>query len=248
MQLDTIKSKFTSVKILLDSGGSDALWLFENSKKAIKTPKKFFNDILGEGLRVIIYGNRSRIPRLKIGHFELEKPTISFLDSLSTKLARRFKQRNGSLGSGVLKRFTVWLDYPNKQVMLKKNKFFKAPFNYNMSGLDVVYNGKELVKEEEQDISKYKLSGKNSVTFFTNFSYNFKPSYKIKTVVKNSSADKAGLKAGDLIVRINKKPTYTYKLKDIVKTFSEKPNKKIRIKIRRLGIDMTFKFRLEKRI
>ena len=55
--------------MLLDSGGSDALWLFENSKKEIKTPKKFFNDILGEGLSGIIYGNRSRIPRLKIGGF-----------------------------------------------------------------------------------------------------------------------------------------------------------------------------------
>ena len=186
VQLDTVYNTFTNVKMLLDSGGSDALWLFENSKKEIKTPKKFFNDILGEGLSGIIYGNRSRIPRLKIGGFEIKNPTVSFLDTLSTKLARRFQQRNGSLGGGVLKRFTVWLDYPNKKIMFKKNKFFKAPFNYNMSGLDIIYNGKQLVREEAQDISNYKLSEKNSVTLFTNFSYKFKPSYKIKTVVKNS--------------------------------------------------------------
>ena len=248
VQLDTVHNTLTNVKMLLDSGGSDALWLFENSKKEIKTPKKFFNDILGEGLSGIIYGNRSRIPRLKIGGFEIKNPTVSFLDTLSTKLARRFQQRNGSLGGGVLKRFTVWLDYPNKQIMFKKNKFFKAPFNYNMSGLDIVYNGKQLVREVTQDISNYKLSEKNSVTFFTNFSYKFKPSYKIKTVVKNSNADKAGLKAGDLIIRINRKPAYYYKLKDIVNEFSEKVNKKIQLKIKRDGIEMTFKFRLEKRI
>jgi len=248
VQLDTVHNTFTNVKMLLDSGGSDALWLFENSKKEIKTPKKFFNDILGEGLSGIIYGNRSRIPRLKLGGFEIKNPTVSFLDTLSTKLARRFQQRNGSLGGGVLKRFTVWLDYPNKQIMFKKNKFFKAPFNYNMSGLDIVYNGKQLIREEKQDISNYKLSEKNSVTFFTNFSYKFKPSYKIKTVVKNSNADKAGLKAGDLIIRINRKPAYYYNLKDIVNEFSEKVNKKIQLKIKRDGIEMIFKFRLEKRI
>jgi hypothetical protein len=248
VQLDIVDNTFTDVKMLLDSGGSDALWLFENSKKEIKTPKKFFNDILGEGLSGIIYGNRSRIPRLKIGGFEIKNPTVSFLDTLSTKLARRFQQRNGSLGGGVLKRFTVWLDYPNKKIMFKKNKFFKAPFNYNMSGLDIIYNGKQLVREEAQDISNYKLSEKNSVTFFTNFSYKFKPSYKIKTVVKNSNADKAGLKAGDLIIRINRKPAYYYNLKDIVNEFSEKVNKKIQLKIKRDGIERTFKFRLEKRI
>ena len=64
-----------------------------------------------------------------------------------------------------------------------------------------------------------KLFEKNSVTFFPNFSLKFKPSYKIKTVVKNSSADKAGLKAGDLIIRINKKPANSYKREDIVNDF-----------------------------
>ena len=248
VQLDTVYNTFTTVKMLLDSGGSDALWLFENSKKEIKTPKKFFNDILGEGLSGVIYGNRSRIPQLKIGGFEIKKPTVSFLDTLSTKLARRFEQRNGSLGGGILKRFTVWLDYANKQIMFKKNKFFKTPFNYNMSGLDIIYNGRELVKEAAPDFSKYKLSENHSITFFTNFSYKFKPSYKIKTVVKNSSADKAGLKAGDLIIRMNRKPMFSYKLNDIVNEFSEKVNKKIQLKIKRHGVEMTFKFRLEKKI
>ena len=248
IQLDTIGNSFTKVKMLLDSGGSDALWLFENSKAEIKTPKKFFNDILGEGLSGVIYGNRSRIPKLKIEGFEIRKPTVSFLDSVSTKLARQNKQRNGSIGGGVLKRFTIWLDYPNKQIMLKKNRLFKTAFNYNMSGLDIVYNGKQLIQEVQQDISNYKLSGNNSVSFFTNFSYKFKPSYKIKAVVKNSSAYKAGLKEGDVILRINKKLVYNYKLTDIINALSEKENKKIQLRIKRLGIEKTFKFRLEKRI
>ena len=56
VRLDTIGNKFTDVKLLIDTGGSEAIWLFEDSKKEIKTPKKFFSDILGEGLSGTIYG------------------------------------------------------------------------------------------------------------------------------------------------------------------------------------------------
>lgn len=248
VQIDTIGNQLIPVKMLLDSGGTDALWLFEDFKTTIKTPKKYFKDILGEGLSGVIYGNRSKIPKLKIGIFEIKKPTVSFLDTISTRVARRFKARNGSLGGGILKRFTVWLDYPNKQVMLKKNSSFKSPFYYNMSGLDIVYNGKQLVEEIVPDISNYRPRKNNLVTFSTAYSYQFKPSFKIKTVVKNSSADKAGLKDGDIIVRINNKPASEFSLNDIVNEFSEKGNKKIRMKIKRFGIEMTFKFRLEKKI
>ena len=67
-------------------------------------------------------------------------------------------------------------------------------------------------------------------------------------MVKNSPADKAGLKAGDVIIKINNKFTHAYKLNDIIAEFSEKANRKIQLKIKRFGVEMTFKFRLEKRI
>ena len=252
IQLDTIGNKLTEVKVLLDSGGSDAIWLFENSKTEIKTPQKFFNDILGEGLSGTIYGNRSRIPKLKIGNFEIEEPTVSFLDSLSSHNARKLKNRNGSIGGNILKRFKVWLDYPNRQLMLKKSGSFKTGFNYNMSGLDIVYTGKQLVKEETKKMSKdaynNRLENNNTISFITNFSYNFKPTYKINAVVKNSVAEKAGLKAGDIVLAINRKPVYSYTLNDIVNKLQERENKKIQIRIERNGREINFQFRLEKRI
>lgn len=252
VQLDTIGTELTAVKMLIDSGGSDAIWLFENSKSEIKTPKRFFNDILGEGLSGSIFGKRSRIPQLKIGCFEINKPTVSFLDSLSTLNARKFKNRNGSLGGDILKRFTVWLDYSKKQIMLKKNSFFKADFNYNMSGLDIVYSGKQLIKEKNTkpvlDNYNNKLETNNTISFITNYTYKFKPTYKIRGVVKNSVADKVGLKAGDIVLAINGKPVYSYALNDIVNKLQERENKKIRIKIERDGKRISFQFRLEKRI
>jgi hypothetical protein len=252
VQLDTLGTKLIPVKMLVDSGGSDAIWLFENSKPEIKTPKRFFNDLLGEGLSGSIFGKRSRIPKLKIGRFKIKKPTVSFLDSIANLNAQKFKNRNGSLGGNILKRFIVWLDYSKEQIMLKKNGSFKADFNYNMSGLDIVYSGKELIKEEYSKPSTFGYGKQgdvsNSISFITDFTYKFKPTYKIKGVVLGSAGDKAGLKAGDVILRINRKSAYTFKLSEIVNKLQERENKKIRITILRNGQKRTFSFRLEKRI
>lgn len=252
VQLDTIGNQLTEVKLLVDSGGSDAIWLFEHTKVNIKTPNLFFNDILGEGLSGAIYGNRSRIPKLKLNSFVIEKPTVSFLDSLSTKNARSYIQRNGSIGAGILNRFKVWLDYPNQRLLLKKNGSFKKSFNYNMSGLDVVYNGKQLIKEEETktftDGYNRQVDGNNSVSFITSFSYKFKPSFKIKHVIKGSPAERAGLKKGDIIIRLNNKPAHDYTLGSIIQKFQEKDGKKIFITIERNGKIMKFQFNLKKRV
>ena len=96
-------SKKVPIKMLIDSGGSDAIWLFEFSNKNIVTPEKFFTDFLGVGLSGTVYGKRSRISSLGLGKFSLNKPTVSFLDTLSTKDARKFNKRNGSIGTWYLK-------------------------------------------------------------------------------------------------------------------------------------------------
>lgn len=209
VQSDTLGTKLTPVKMWVDSGGSDAIWLFENSKSEIKTPKRFFNDILGEGLSGSILGRRSRIPKLKTGRFEIKKPTVSFLDSLFTLNARKFKSRNGSLGGNILKRFTVWLDYSKEQIMFKKNGSFKADFNYDMSGLDIFYSGRQRIKEEFSKPSTFGYGkqgdGSKTISFSTNYRYKFKATYEVRRVVKNSVAAKAGLKAGDIVLAINRK-------------------------------------------
>ena len=251
VQLDTIGSKMTNVKLLVDSGGSDVAWLFEDSKENIKTPNLFFNDILGEGLSGVIYGNRSRIPKIKLKSFEIEKPTVSFLDSVSTKNARNFKKRNGSLGAGLLRKFIVWFDYPNKRLILRKNGSFKKGFHYDMSGLEIVYNGKELVREQE--IKSYvdnnnNVSQKNSINYITSFSYKFKPSFRIKGILKGSPAAEAGLLKNDIITRINNTSTYDLTLEKIIFKLQEKNGKKIKMTIKRNGEKMKFEFRLKKRI
>ena len=247
---DSIKN--VPVKLLIDSGGSDAIWLFENSKEVIKTPKKYFKDILGEGFSGTIYGNRSRVSKLTIGKFEVIEPTVSFLDSTSTLNARKFKKRNGSIGGDILKRFKVWLDYPNKQLILKQSASLKDGFYYNMSGLQVVYNGQELIKEEAitrfADSYGNNVDKNNSISFVKTFFYKFKPIYKVDKVVEDSPASKVGLKKDDIIKYINGKPAHQYTLGDIMELFHSKPNRKIKIKVERGVTMLKFEFKLEQRI
>lgn len=249
---DSVKTK-VPVKMLIDSGGSDALWLFEYSKENILPPKKFFDDFLGFGLSGTIYGKRSRVSALNIGKFSIEKPTVSFLDTVSTAKARKYTLRNGSIGSNILRRFVVWFDYANNKLILKKSGSFTRGFEYNMSGLEVVYDGKVLVKEKVESFAEVygrnvneSAAKNNTVSLVTNYVFRFKPSFKIGEVLEGSPAHIAGVQKNDILLKINGNNVHNYKLSDIVGKFQEKDNKRIKLTIRRNGKIMDFEFRLKR--
>ena len=245
-------SKKVPIKMLIDSGGSDAIWLFEYSNKNIVTPENFFTDFLGVGLSGTVYGKRSRISSLGLGKFSLNKPTVSFLDTLSTKDARKFNKRNGSIGSGILKRFTVWFDYPNNRLMLKKNSSFNEVFNYNMSGLEIVYDGKILVEESTRNYAELSRGtqdpngNRNSVSLIKNYVYKFKPNFKVSNVSEGSPADLAGVMKDDILIKINGNPIYNFQLHEIISIFQEKENKLIRLTLMRNNKKIKTEFNLKK--
>ena len=121
-----------------------------------------------------------------------------------------------------------------------------------MSGLDIVYAGKQLIKEEVveniTDSFNQQVSQSNSVNFVSRYSYKFKPMFKIKNVVKNSPADKVGIQKEDIILKINGRRTHNFDLKELIFKFQERAGKKIKLLIERDGIKKRFEFYLEKRI
>ncbi|MFT5791116.1 MAG: hypothetical protein ACI9LI_000447 [Saprospiraceae bacterium] len=237
-------NKPKEVKLLIDSGGTDALWLFESDEMEI--PKNSFKDFVGEGISGSIYGMRNKLKSFSLKSFVLEKPNITYLDTLSTVIARRHEARDGSLGSGILSRFKVIFDYPNSKITLKKNSRFGNEFRYNMSGIEVVYGGEILVKELQQ--ASFELSSSNSdiITLNYNYKFKFKSIYSVSHIRDNSPASEVGIREGDFLVEINGKKAYNYKLGEIIEKFYGKNNKKVKLLIDRNGERLKFEFRLRK--
>ncbi|MCK5678921.1 MAG: aspartyl protease family protein [Flavobacteriaceae bacterium] len=236
------------VKLLIDSGGGDALWLFENTDPKITIPEKFFKDYLGRGLSGSIYGKRSKIKKLRIGDYIFENALVSYPDSTSIITVHNSKFRNGTLGAEILKRFHVIFDYQNSKITLKKNLFYKTPFLYNKSGMELVYSGDVLVQEKSSRFVNYKFEeNKSSLITEVMAIYNlaYKPSYQISFIRKQSPAHFAGLLVGDVILEINGKPAYNNKLQEIVFILSGKENKKIKLLIERNGKQLKYEFLLK---
>ena len=124
-----------------------------------------------------------------------------------------------------------------------------------MSGLDVVYNGKVLVKEKAATTFSDAYSNgasetatNKTISLVSSYTYRFKPSYIVKHVLENSPADLVGIQEGDIILSINGKPAHQLTLKELIGKFKSGHNKKIRMYVQRSGVEMKFQFRLVKKI
>ncbi len=236
------------VKLLIDLGGGDTLWLFDKSDEKITVPEKSFDDYLGKGLSGNIYGKRSKIGKIIIGEYIFYEANVAYPNLSSIEKAYQFTERNGSLASEILKRFRIIIDYPHKKItFVKKSKYYKDSFLHNLSGIELAYSGKMLVEEKQNSNSESMQPNAEYTTieFVYKYVYAFKQSYEIVHIRKDSPGYKAGLLIGDVILQINGKPAYDHKLEEIIHIFSTKPDKRINLLVDRNGEVLTYSFRLE---
>jgi len=193
------------VKLLLDTGASHALWMDVESDKNITYPKKAADVFLGKGLNGDIFGKIGRMHQFSIGKFTFDQPIVAFPDSLSAGDAIGRDNRNGSLGSEILRRFHVIIDYPNSQITLFPNRLYRSEFKLNRSGIDI----------------EAPLPGI--------------PYYIISNIRKDSPADKAGLRKGDEIKYINGKNTVIMNINEMYEFFQKKPGYKLKLSVAREG-------------
>ena len=242
---------FFPAKMLVDLGNSDALWLFPNRIPHFNYNRPNIDDFLGRGFNGDIYGKRSRIHAVKLGKSTLNEPIASMPSEESVKSMNFAKGRIGSIGSDILKRFTIVFDYPNNNLYIKKSKTVKDPFKFNMSGLDIKHDGmkweSDLVKV---DSPKPKESSKNDINVYnavSDFQYKFilKPEYSVAGVRENSPAYFAEIKKGDKLLEINGKKTSDMTLQHINEIFLSEENRKIKIKLLRNSVTLLKEFVLK---
>ncbi|MUH37358.1 PDZ domain-containing protein [Zobellia amurskyensis] len=236
------------VRLLLDTGSSDALWLFEND--SINVPDKHYDDFLGKGLNGNIYGKRTKVDGLKIGRFMLNDAKAAFPDKNSFRELTNLVNRNGSLGGSVLKRFHVVFDYRRNRIILRKNSNFDKPFKYNLSGLDLQHNGIRYISERISDgrgvvYSDKREFGNVQLLFENQTRLSVAPEIIVSAIRAGSPAHEAGLKEGDVILAVNGKRIHRYKLQDILEMINEKDGKRIKLLIERYNSDLLFTFVLK---
>jgi hypothetical protein len=205
-------------KLMIDTGASHSLMLHQNRDSSINIPLKNIRDILGAGIAGSIEGHVGRIDHMNILDYQLEEVIARFPDKGSYSEVIENTGRHGTLGGGVLRRFNIYLNYRDEVLYLKKNKYFKEAFDYDMSGLSIIAKGELFLR----------------------------PYYEVEEVRENTPASNAGVKEKDVIISLNGYMGEDLDLSRINDILTSKEGRKIRLKVRRNEEILLFEFRLEK--
>ncbi len=240
------------VTLLVDSGSSDALWLFDEQTTIVEAPKNYFPDFLGLGLSGNIYGKRSRLDRLQIGDYMLDGVNVAFPEKESLANMEMYEKRDGSVGGGVLKRFTVIIDYPHGRMRLKRNGNFNAPFYYNMSGITVEHDGVVVVEDKNKTLNTPLSFDTRDVNKFAaeiikkSAAYKLAPKMMVADVREGSPAALVGIQKGDEIKMVNGKPAHFFDIYQLVELFQSKEGRRIFLQLERNGQAFKRNFVLKK--
>ena len=238
-------------KLLLDTGNSDAVWVFLNKTDKIKLPKKNIQDYLGRGFSGSVYGKRGRMRSFEFGRKTFDFPLITFPDSTSVKSVNFVPNRIGSVGSEIISRFTIVFDYLNGVMYTRPNGQVNAPFHFNMSGVEVEHAGLEWVKEtieekQNQGIKVYVDASEENLQNSLKIRFTLKPIFKIASVRTGSEAEKSGLKAGDRILKINHQIAHGFTIEMINELLKSEEGRTIEMEVERDNKTYKFKFQLKK--
>lgn len=238
-------------KLLVDLGNSDAIWLFPSLIAGFEYNRPNIDDFLGRGFNGDIFGKRSRIHKFYLGSHTIDKPLAAMPDEYSIQHLRIIPGRKGSVGSETLRRFTLIFDYPENRLFIRKNRNFRDPFHFNMSGLDIKHDGmfwdKDMVEVENPNRRENAGNDKEIFINQNKFQYRFvlKPSYSVAGTRSDSPGYKAGIRKDDKLISINGKKTGDLSLQKINEILRSEEGRHLRFVIERKGREMAFDFYLE---
>jgi hypothetical protein len=211
-------SKTLKAKFMLDTGASHTMLLDERSSDDIYVPEPNISTTIGRGLAGDILGQIARVDKMWIGKYDFDGVITTFPNAESYQVPLNNTFRNGTFGGGMMMRFHIIFDYVNSKIYMRKGREFHWPFEYNLSGLIVKAKGIYLRK------------------------------YEIENVRENSSAEAAGLKKGDEIIKINGYETNDHNLEEVIGWLNSKANRRMSLEVLRNGQTLKFRYKLARLI
>tara|TARA_R110001592_G_scaffold142306_3_gene364321 strand:+ start:3198 stop:4442 length:1245 start_codon:yes stop_codon:yes gene_type:complete len=206
--------KAITVKLLIDTGASSALFLDADSNEDIVLPERTLDHTIGRGLAGIVTGKIGRVKKIRLGKYKFKKVLTSYPDDWGlSKPDDEIKKediRYGTIGSDVLSRFHVIFNYSEGYMYLKPNSNIRDRFQFNTVGMNVMAFGERLNE------------------------------YYVNDIIADSPADKAGLEIGDEIIAMNNNPAFFYKLDEVVSVLKRTPGERLKLIVRRDGELMQF--------
>ncbi|WP_235954861.1 aspartyl protease family protein [Cyclobacterium salsum] len=192
-----------SSKLLIDTGANHGLLLNRETSDEIVLPEVTLQSDLGRSLGGDLFGFVGRVKRLRLNGLKFRNVITSYPEENEFSDVIIGTGRNGSIGSDVLNRMKIIMDYPRKRMLYKKGSRFSNEFKYDMSGLMVrVYSAE-------------------SKRFY------------ISQVREGSPAHQQGVQVFDEIISINKIPAPFWKLSDITDLLRSKEGEVISLELLR---------------
>ncbi len=220
-----INKEEIETKLLLDLGANHGLLLNLETSDKISLPPSTIQSQLGRSLGGDLFGFVGRVRSVKIEGLTFRNVITSFPEETEFSYVIKDSGRQGAIGSELLGRTRLILDYRRDRMLIRKGSNFGNTFDYDMSGLTV----KMLPTDERR--------------------------YMISSVRKASAGEKAGVMPNDEIMRINKIPVDFWELAEVVKLFRSEPGNEITIQLRRYNSvnsndyeDLELTFVLERQI
>lgn len=178
-----------NVKMLIDTGAELNAWFQTHKKNSVHGPAVGVRATIGQGLNGEIVGKIGRMPQICFASYCIKNAIVSYPDSASIAEIVEKSDRDGTVGSQLLSRFNLFIDYSQKQFYFKPNGNFNNSFSYNIAGIELT----QILP--------------------------FVPQTEVWKVWENSPAAQVGILEGDQIIEVNGQKAYQLNINDLKKIF-----------------------------
>jgi hypothetical protein len=133
--LKTNKEVSILANLVVDTGNSATLTLNVESSKDIAVPEKSIT-YTTRSINDEIFRYAGRIPGVQLGGITFDNVLCSFRTQENEP--RTPWEKEGNLGQGLLRRFNLLFDIPNKRIIFEPNQHLDEPFEFNMAGFQFI--------------------------------------------------------------------------------------------------------------